>query len=467
MNQQQHQKTIVTIETSADNMTAILQVVAAAEIPEQELEALVRKAINERKLKFGLIEESIKAAVSKRNGEKIVLARGQDPRPGVDAYIKYHFEINGLPISPKPRQDGSVDFYNLDLIQQVKAGDVLAERIPPIPGQDGMDIFGHVIPAKKVKDVVLKAGKGTRILTEENAIIAEKNGHVALINGKVTVSDIYEVRGNVDFSTGNIDFDGTVRVKGDVLGGFLVRASADVEVGGAVLGGSIVAGGHIRVRNGIIGKKGASISCQGNLFASYIENALVESGGTVQVGKGIMHSQIIAEGSVIVEGSKGLIAGGEVRAGRDIRAKTVGAPMGTHTLVEAGISPKLKLRYLATLSGLTAVKESLTKARQIIDLLQKMKEKTGELPEEKKAMLIRVKRSVISLEAELKDLLIEEQELLSLLQNSVEGRIMIEKIVYPGTRIAIGDQSVTIDEPVQYVVFLLNQEGQIEMRPFR
>ncbi|GAW28272.1 DUF342 domain-containing protein [Carboxydocella sp. ULO1] len=467
MDQQKEKKIVLSLETSADNMTAFLQLLAAAEESDQKLEQLVWKAINERKIKYGLIEENIKTAIVKRNGEKILLARGREPVAGIDACIKYHFEINGLPLTPKARQDGSVDYYNLELIQQVKAGDVLAERVPPVPGQDGMDIYGRVIPAKKAKDVVLKAGKGTRLLQEENIIVAEKNGHVALINGKVTVSDIYEVRGNVDFSTGNIDFDGTIRITGDVLGGFQVKATADVEVGGAVLGGSIQAGGHLRVRNGIIGKKGAQISCQGNLFAAYVENAFIECGGNVQIGKGIMHSQVIAEGSVIVEGSKALIAGGEVRAGRDIRAKTVGAPMGTHTLLEAGVSPKLKLRYLATVSGLTAVQQSLTKAKQIIDLLQRMKEKAGELPDEKKALLIKVKRSVINLEAELKNLIVEEQELLTLLQTSIEGKIMIEKIVHPGTRIVIGDQTLIIDEPVQYVSFQLNQEGEIEMRPLR
>ena len=47
---------------------------------------------------------------------------------------------------------------------------------------------------------------------------------------------VYVVPGDVDFSTGNIDFIGSVKVMGSVRNGFSVKAEGNVEIMGRLEG---------------------------------------------------------------------------------------------------------------------------------------------------------------------------------------------------------------------------------------
>ena len=46
------------------------------------------------------------------------------------------------------KSDNNVDHYELNLINRVKAGDWLGERIDPKPGKDGKSVRGETVPHK-------------------------------------------------------------------------------------------------------------------------------------------------------------------------------------------------------------------------------------------------------------------------------------------------------------------------------
>lgn len=78
-------------------------------------------------------------------------------------------------------------------------------------------------------------------------------GHASLVGGKVFVSDVYEVPADVDNSTGNIEYSGSVTVRGNVKGGFRISAKGDIVVEGIVEDAELYAGGQIIVKRGIHG----------------------------------------------------------------------------------------------------------------------------------------------------------------------------------------------------------------------
>ncbi len=57
-----------------------------------------------------------------------------------------------------------------------------------------------------------------------------KSGLVKVIDEKIVVNNIYDIPGNVGSSTGDITFDGSVVVHGNVITGFRVEAKEDIEV---------------------------------------------------------------------------------------------------------------------------------------------------------------------------------------------------------------------------------------------
>ena len=58
---------------------------------------------------------------------------------------------------------------------------------------------------------------------------------------------------NIDNSTGNINFNGNVIIKEDILNGFALKTTGSVEIKGAVEGGFIQCDGDVLVRQGIQG----------------------------------------------------------------------------------------------------------------------------------------------------------------------------------------------------------------------
>jgi uncharacterized protein (DUF342 family) len=76
------------------------------------------------------------------------IARAQDPVEGANAYITYHFDPE-IKAKPKINEDGTVDFHQLDNINHVKKGQVLATLTPEDTGISGMDVSGIEIRPKK------------------------------------------------------------------------------------------------------------------------------------------------------------------------------------------------------------------------------------------------------------------------------------------------------------------------------
>lgn len=274
-------------------------------------------------IKFGPVKENISNFLKDRTYcTDIVLAKGQAPVDGVDAVIEYKFAVDRT-AKPKANDDGSVDFHQLDIISHVSEGDLLAVLTPADYGRPGIDVQGKPIKQRKANNKVLKYGKNIRISEDKLKLYSEVSGHAIVEQEKVIVSNVFEVKGNVDNSTGDIDYDGNVSIKGNVLTGFTVKARGDIEVDGIVEGAKLKADGQIILKRGIQGMNKGSLEAKGNIVAKFIENTTVRSGGYITAGA-IMHSRVYAKSDVVVKGKKGFISGGEVKSGTKISVKTAG-----------------------------------------------------------------------------------------------------------------------------------------------
>ncbi|MDA8233817.1 MAG: FapA family protein [Clostridia bacterium] len=424
-------------------------------------------ALAEAGVVYGIEEEKVcKALEMSHVSEKLVVANGLPLINGIDAKIDYKFNITGIEVKPKELADGRADFYNLNLIQNVVKGQILVVKSPPTQGTDGMTVTGQPLIAKPGKDKLIKAGKNTELMDDDTTLIATAAGHVLYTGGKVGVYPVFEVNGDVDFTSGNIDFVGSVIIKGSVRQGFSVKAAGDVEVNGSIGGGSVIAGGHLKVKDGIFSNKDKTpVTAQGNIFAKFIENAEVESNGDITVGEAIMHSRIIAKGSVRVGGRKGLIVGGLVRAGDEISAKIIGSNYATATELEAGVNPELRKQYEETTAQLKGTEISLDKAQKALTLLKHLEQAQG-LAEDKKVMLVKVTRSYHQLTANAQELREKVQELENQLQESERGRVMVEGIIHPGVKVTIGTSILHVRDNIQYAC-LTREDQEVKVGSFR
>ena len=295
-----------------------------------------------KKIEFGIQEEEIDRFFnSPTYCEDYIVAVGQPPRHGSDAHIEYYFNTD-LSARPTLKEDGSVDFFNLNTISHCHEGDVLAKLFPEDPGDVGYNVEGEKIKPREVKKGKLKFGRNITVSEDKLSMISEVDGHVTLVDGKVFVSDVLTVE-NVDNSTGNIEYDGNVQVNGNVCANFSVKAKGNVEVSGVVEGALVEAGGDIIIAKGMNGMGKGVLNAKGNVVAKFLENATVTALGYVS-SESILHSTVYAGDEITVSGKRGFITGGRVCATNMVSVKTLGSSMGADTIVEVGADPTVKVR---------------------------------------------------------------------------------------------------------------------------
>lgn len=419
-----------------------------------------KNIIKEQGIVFGLKEERIKQVIEQRKQiESVLIAEGIAPVDGKDASLVYHFERKADSIGTK-REDGSMDYYDLGLITNVEPGDVLITKKDPEPGDPGKGVTGETIQAPKSKDIKLPRGKNTEI-KDEHTLIAKTAGQVVIDEReKVMVLPVHEVKGDVDLTTGNIDFIGNVVITGNVTEGFSIKAEGNVEVRGNVSMADIEAGGDVVIKHGFIGKNKSKILAKGNVNVMFVENAYIKAGKDINISDAAMHSQLIAGNNIEVKEKKGLLVGGVTKARSKIEANIIGSSLATTTVLEAGVDPELKLKIKRTEEEIKKAKTNLVKAVKAIKILEKYKEQSNGLPEQKVLMLYQLQKTENQLNRSIDD----KQEMLDILYEKLEiaehGYIQAKKKVYPGTKMTIGHAQLMVHNEMSGCKFI-EQDGEI------
>lgn len=449
------------IDIPKDGLSAFITLLPPSGGKDLDIESSFEK-IHEQ-IKYGLNLNLVKKIINEKHyNHKVLVAEGEAPIEGEDGYIKYLFPVK-TNTTPRVLEDGSVDFRNLDIIHNVRAGDTLAELVYPTDGKQGITVQGKMLESKKGKKVEFRYGKNVRISEDGKKLIAEKDGQVCIQDGKVIVKEVFEVKGNIDNSTGNISFNGAIKIKGNVLTGFEVNADGDIEIEGVVEGAKINSLGNILLRRGIQGYNKGRLVSKGTIVARYIENSYLEADSDI-ISDAIMHSEVFSNGSINVSGKKGLIVGGTCKAASEIVAKTIGSTMATTTVLEVGVDPNLRTNFDIVKSKIEETESNIEKFDKSITLFSRLS-KNGELTEEKEDTLNKIiqTRGVLfqnlnSLKKELS--YIEKQiELLS------KGKIKAENVIYPGVKIVIGNNTMFIRDEVKHCT-IYRENNEIKIGPY-
>lgn len=449
----------IQVIVSRDRMEASLQIVLPPRSLPLKLDAIMAK-IQDSGIIFGIDHSAIQKAFE-RPGMKVICAIGQRPEDGINANIKHIVDMvnKGRPVE---QDDGRVDFKDLNMYTTVYEGELLAEKNPPTLGTPGMDILGHKVNAKPGKDIPMPIGKNVKVI-ETNKLIAAIAGQFVVANNKINVIPLIEVKEDVDLSTGNIDFVGNVIVRGSVQSGFIVKAQGDVEIAGNVSGGT-VEGKNITVRMGIQGMHRGYVKATESVVAKFIENATVYAGQDVKVSDVILHSKVSAGKKVIVEGSRGLIAGGTVVAGEEIRAKTSGTHMATSTELEVGVNPVLRQEYQEIRKEIKKMEASLDQTIKALSILKAMDQ--SRMPPDKREMLLKLTKAQFHLVGQVEAFRNRITEIELALEEMRFGRIRIADIVHPGVKIMVGTLVRPVREKQKFVSFFAD-DGEIKMGSFK
>lgn len=450
---------VIKAEVSDDLLTAWLIIeppVNGGALP--TLDAM-RKALKSKRVVYGIDEEKLKELAKKPvYNQKIVIARGVEEVNGTDGAYELKFNPN-KDFKPKIREDGTVDYLCLDIVENVVKDQLLCTITPETPGTEGMTVTGVKLYPKRGKPAPIALGNNTYYNQDNTEIHSLIDGYVEFANGRINVSDTFYVKENVDHSTGNITVNGNVIVRGNVNSGFTVEAKGNIEVLGTVENAKLKAGGNITLRRGT---NGSVVYCGGNFNGRFIENSNVVIKGSAKT-EYIMDSTVRCGKSLEIVGNYARFYGGSLVVGGDFTCPVIGSPSGIKTVIEIGTDPSIIERQREIENNQPKLLKQIHSLKQIITLL-KQYEEAGRLDEEKKERLENALYNFNMLIDLFKSEKKELDEINQMLREKGYGRIKCARTIYPGTVIKIGPAAMTVTEPINNAV-LFFADGEIHQHP--
>ncbi len=306
----------------------------------QELTAsMLLRALAEEKIVFGLDRELLNRLLSRpdRYFHLWLIARGRPPAAGEDGWVEECFPRE-VPLDFPDGRGARVDYTALRRICPVKAGEVICRLIPPGTGTQGRTVRGEPLPSEPGKPAGLLKGRNTLLSEDGSRLIAAREGHVIFTGRFFEVRTTLEIDGDVGSATGNLNYLGDIHIRGDVRSGYTVRATGSVMVDGAIEGTSVEAGNDLMVGQGVQGNGKAEIRAHRHVYARYLENCTVYTGGDLY-SDCVIGCELYCDGHIQVTTGRGAVIGGVLRAGRGMRAGSIGARNELRTEVELGGQP--------------------------------------------------------------------------------------------------------------------------------
>lgn len=363
-------------------------------------------------------------------------------------YLQHYFDPTRDHLRLKPRQDVEENsaLFDMGYVQNAIAGQVLAQILP-------LEQVTNPDPKYILDAPTLPVGANTRIAPEHPAyLIATANGYVFYYNKLITVKRLLNVRGDVNFHTGNIFFVGDSAVHGSVRAGFEIQAN-NILIKGMVEGGIIRARRDLAVTGGIRGGAGKHClaAAGGKLTSLFVEKAEIRAADTILIKKYCLHSTIYSGGKCVIQGR---LSGGTVNANASVYVtEQLGNSAAIPTRVYLGYDP-MRIRIL---------QREDSQIRSLSEMINHLQAVAGHLPPDasdasrKLARAVEQRQHLIKHRTELWSALHLDEQFASRCVLAVPGT------VFPGVEIAIGRTFFAVEQQYTNVVFrLINDEIAVE-----
>lgn len=440
------------IRISNDRMEAFIMLPTVEEEYHYTVDEVL-EAVNRNGVIYGINCETISDMVEKRlMGREVLFAKGKPAVDGADGYFDFYFDSD-LNHRPTVKSDGSVDYWSVHSVEVVKKGQTIANYCEPVAGEDGIDVLGRVIAAKKGKGLPPLVGRGFDKSVDGLTYTAAIDGKIERHKNRIIILPILEINGDVDVGTGNIDFVGDVVIHGSVKTGARIRAAKSITIDGVCEGCVLEAGNDLILRNGMIGMGKARIIVKGNLFAKFMEYTDVEVDGFAEADSAI-NCNVVSNDKVIFNGGHASIVGGKVYGCAGIEVQNLGNDAFIKTEVHVGVHKKIKIKIkIAELEKLVDQKQMLLNninagIKQIEQMMGSAAD--GMNLEEKKLALVRAK---IEKTAELTEDKEELERLKGIVERSTGATVQVLEHVYPNVEVCINNSKLVTKEEFDKIEF--------------
>lgn len=287
----------------------------------------------------GIISDEIEAMIAGKYKEcSVRIAQGESPKPGADGWYEYFFRTS-VHRKPSILPDGSVDYQNMDWFELVEQGQKIAYYHEAKAGSCGWTVTGRAVEARKGKEQSVLTGKGFMVMPDQKTYLANITGKIELKDQCIEINRLLVVE-EATLATGNVNFDGSVYVKGNVGSGVTVTATEDIVVAGFVEASCICAGGSIVLCQGMNGTGTGTVKAGKNIQGKFFEAAHLYAEKDIHANH-CLNSVLYAGCEILISGNEGVIAGGTAYAGKRLNAYHVGNHVGLGTYIRLGTNDQI------------------------------------------------------------------------------------------------------------------------------
>jgi len=398
------------------------------------------------------------------------IAVGVPVQHGIDGHIEWEPNLEPTELEDEQADDPSeagienappdaVCFYSRCAFTMVNKGQKIGTLVQPTPGVPGRDVRGLEIPAREGRPIKVKLDESIEI-SEDGVMTSSVDGVLSRSGIRFAVREFLEVPGNVDFSTGHIDFEGDAKIRKGVRDLFEVRATGNIEIGQLIEAATIKAGGDIFAHGGIAGRERGKISSKGDTTIRYLDSSEISVGGVLRFEREMINCKATVMGNI--ESPGGSIIGGEITVVGRMVVAVIGSNSHVITTIHAGSVPTLqeKLRALDQV-----VNDLESKEDKIKRALARMAEPGRILSEEDKSRVRQLAGDMKSLQAQRGKCEATHRELAERIETIRTVDISVEKTLHAGVQIAVGNQIFRISKDLKGPLrILLDHHGDMVYR---
>ena len=415
--------------------------------------------LKERNISFGIMETALENRVNtgSTSAQSLLAAIGKDPVHGKDGAVVFE-----KPYQLGRREREKADFRDILSIPSVQEGERIAYLTPPTRGIDGKNIYGEVIKAVPGKLPRLKPGENIAFKSADYSYYSKIDGQISSDERGLHVQPLFEVRGDLDLKTGNLDFVGSIIINGNVPAGYCLKARGDITVYGMVEGAQIYAGGSIHVSEGIAGLGKSFIKANQFIRAGYINQATVEAGEDIVIQNSILHSDCVANRGVFC--LKGNIIGGRVSAGSQVKAFDIGNRMNTKTGIYVGMNKNVEEKRRQLSNQLSIKQVEKEKLVLLGNKLDQKKRDSGNLSSKERIAFLRQRKSLMVTEEDIEDLTNQIKRLESTIRDLKDAKVQAEGKLFDNVQLGFGHYEFRVKSLYSLVEAVIHK-GEIVLRP--
>ncbi len=447
------------VRLSGDHMQAYLYLVDPGEgvnYSRREIDALLDNNGVVMGIKSSVIDDMIERGLYYR---EVIVASGEYPKDGVDGYYEYNFS-RVIDKKPDAKADGTIDYWSISSIVHVKKDQVIATYVPAVQGLSGYTVKGKSLMPKRARELPPLKGRGFQRLDDDITYISLLDGKIEVQGDKIVISEIYEITGDADLSTGNINFPGDVVIHGKVCTGISIKAGGNLTVNGNVETAIIDVGKDIIFRSGMQGGYKAKVSAGGNITAKFIENTKVRAGGTIRA-EVLMNTQVVYCEKLILDGKKSAIVGGSVNALQGVYAGTIGNEAEIPTEIMVGVAQDAYLRHEILVKKIEKNEINIQRIDVGIKQFEELMKKDGRIKKDdpRKAQLIRAKiQDNVILSQDRAEL----AKVDSMIERGKNAYVRVSGYVYPRVTVSIETRTLTTRDKELAVEFICMDDNIIK-----